>query len=492
MDEQEAGAGDPQEERGEEPTVGSDQPAEAAGASSTAKRGNRQEGRSGDALAWLEGPAFNSPIEEMPTLQWPDGPTENDDEDRDDGTVKSGRAVDELDEAIEWLDQMGDGRGIPVDEMPTLVTRAKKDPASVEDAFVAQGLEGTAAGAQVGSQLDSDPMAWLEQLAIDQSSPLEELPSVADRLLASDIVSQIETGQDGDAQWSALASQATELDRALSYLEQLAEAEGISLDDTSFDQLDLGDWQDEAPAASEQFAPGDVPAPIVAEAAVTLAAKHHGKPGDDLAQEMPDDPDEALAWLAELEDEAAAQADLDAAVNPAEMIAEKTEELVDDIDAIPENEALETEHSAGEPAVDAEFLDEMPDDPDQAMAWMAGLAAHKTVSRKRQPQVEAVDLKEDSIEVDLPIGESDNLAENANFAPAREALSSGNIAEANGLYRSMLDSGQGGPVLIKELETAVAGWPEEPELLRLLGDAYMQDGQLQKALRAYRGGFDHL
>ena len=494
MDEQEAGVDDPEEVHGEESSASSDQAAQGAEASSPVSPGSRQEGRPGDALAWLEGPAFNPPIEELPTLQWPAIPEGDDAADHEQNIAQSGpepaepepgEATDELDEAIGWLDQLDDGPGTPVDEMPTLVTAAKTDATSTQDEAVSQATQ----------QIDSDPMAWLEQLAIDQSSPLEELPSVADRLLASDIISQIETGQDVDPQLIALAAQATELDKALSYLEQLAEAQGISLDDVSFDQLDLDDLQDETPQESEQITPSKVPAPIVATAAHALATKHKNEAGADLAQEMPEDPDEALAWLAdleELEEEATSPGDIADAQAPQEYIAETTPAIAEASAAVPENKDSETEQIATETVVDAEFLDEMPDDPDQAMAWMAGLAAHQAASRKCKTQAEAPNLEEDAPETDSPIGVNSEPVQNANLALAQEALASGKIEEANDLYRSLLDNGHGGPALIEQLETAVSERPEEPELLRLLGDAYMQDGQLQKALRVYKGGFDHL
>jgi cytochrome c-type biogenesis protein CcmH/NrfG len=45
--------------------------------------------------------------------------------------------------------------------------------------------------------------------------------------------------------------------------------------------------------------------------------------------------------------------------------------------------------------------------------------------------------------------------------------------------------------LIGDLETAVAG-QRQPLLQRVLGDAYMRNGQLQKALDTYRDALDRL
>jgi tetratricopeptide (TPR) repeat protein len=159
---------------------------------------------------------------------------------------------------------------------------------------------------------------------------------------------------------------------------------------------------------------------------------------------------------------------------------------------VPEYGQAEYDQKVIESALDEEFLEEMPDDPDEAMTWMAGLAAQQAIKRKGQPRPVAIDVQGDKEQKDGSEGESAPIAENPEFAQARIALTSGNIDEAEAVYRSLLESDQGGPALIQELEKAVSDQPEESQLLQLLGDAYMQNGQLQKALRTYRSGIDHL
>ncbi|UCC51034.1 MAG: hypothetical protein JSV68_18285 [Anaerolineaceae bacterium] len=507
MEKQEASVDEPQEEPTEESVQqegpeGDDKGAGVREADSTSERKNRQEGRPGDTLSWLEGPAFSAPIEEMPTLQWPKIPDEEGGPDHAQAVVASsqeiaepeaGEPLDELDEAIDWLEKLGEEQGTPMDEMPTLVSAAIKEEGSAEDTVVKGNSEQAAASSPPPEQVDSDPMAWLEQLAIDQSSPLEELPSVADRLLVSDIASQIESDEGGDPQLIALASQAADLDKALSYLEQLAEAQGISLDDAGFDQLDLDDSAEEPSNTSEQIASDKIPAPIVASAAIALASEQMGKGDADIVEEMPDDPDAALSWLAELEEaDVGAETDLDALTNVEKGstgIIDATEESGE---VVPEYGQAEYDQKVIESALDEEFLEEMPDDPDEAMTWMAGLAAQQAIKRKGQPQPVAVDVQGDKEQKDGSEGESAPIAENPEFEQARIALTSGNIDEAEAVYRSLLESDQGGPALIQELEKAVSDQPEESQLLQLLGDAYMQNGQLQKALRTYRSGIDHL
>jgi tetratricopeptide (TPR) repeat protein len=144
---------------------------------------------------------------------------------------------------------------------------------------------------------------------------------------------------------------------------------------------------------------------------------------------------------------------------------------------------------ADDQALDLVILEGMPDDPDEAMAWMVGLAGQD----EDAPGDQLVSVKADEGEppsIDIP--DDAVLAKNKDFDAARAALIAGNLGAASEQYRKLLDEGQGGPALIGELEAAVAEQPEEPELVQLLGDAYMQDGQMQKALKTYRKGFDHL
>jgi cytochrome c-type biogenesis protein CcmH/NrfG len=55
-----------------------------------------------------------------------------------------------------------------------------------------------------------------------------------------------------------------------------------------------------------------------------------------------------------------------------------------------------------------------------------------------------------------------------------------------------LQSGQGIPLVIADLETASTRHTNIAPLQRLLGDAYMQNGQLQKAIDTYRQALDNL
>jgi cytochrome c-type biogenesis protein CcmH/NrfG len=46
--------------------------------------------------------------------------------------------------------------------------------------------------------------------------------------------------------------------------------------------------------------------------------------------------------------------------------------------------------------------------------------------------------------------------------------------------------------LIADLESVAVEYPEQPLFCHLLGDAYMRNGQLQKALETYRMALDQI
>jgi hypothetical protein len=72
------------------------------------------------------------------------------------------------------------------------------------------------------------------------------------------------------------------------------------------------------------------------------------------------------------------------------------------------------------------------------------------------------------------------------LALAREQLSGDKLKEAVEVYGELIASNQLIGDIITDLEAAAFKRPEQPELLRTLGDAYMRDNQLQRALDAYK------
>ena len=261
------------------------------------------------------------------------------------------------------------------------------------------------------------------------------------------------------------APMVVEVDDALDYLEQLAISKGIVLDQVSIDQIVSGDLPENSLNTVDQMAEVTPAAKVLA---IETAASTEGPTENDwnhLSAEIPDDPDEALAWLGRLSDD-------DTTPDGNLEIPE------DNLTGLEDNHGQNTQQvnsvsgqSARESTLGVETLDEMPDDPDEAMAWMRGLA-------EQQEDMQDASSGEDQRDMET-------------LESARLALSSGDLDKATEIYQDLLESGEGGSDLITDLESAVEEQPNSADLTRLLGDAYMQDGQMQKALRTYRKGFDH-
>jgi cytochrome c-type biogenesis protein CcmH/NrfG len=75
---------------------------------------------------------------------------------------------------------------------------------------------------------------------------------------------------------------------------------------------------------------------------------------------------------------------------------------------------------------------------------------------------------------------------------ARKFVEDGQFDEAGQAYQALVDVGGGMLTLIADLETVAAEHPEQPFFHHLLGDAYMRNGQLQKALDTYRLALDQI
>jgi tetratricopeptide (TPR) repeat protein len=78
------------------------------------------------------------------------------------------------------------------------------------------------------------------------------------------------------------------------------------------------------------------------------------------------------------------------------------------------------------------------------------------------------------------------------LSSARQAIAAGQYDQALQSYQSLVDAGSGMMTLIADLEGAAEKYGEQPFIRHLLGDAYMRNGQLQKALDTYRSALDQL
>jgi hypothetical protein len=117
-----------------------------------------------------------------------------------DQELETGEFASELDSRLDWLAEMG--KKDELAEMPTVRWRPDDsglpglglpDSAEWNELEFAEGTGSAESFAEMGWDAPEDldqAMAWLEELATSQDTPLEELPSVADHILASRIMAE--------------------------------------------------------------------------------------------------------------------------------------------------------------------------------------------------------------------------------------------------------------------------------------------------------------
>lgn len=463
-----------------------------------------------DSLEWLDALSAGYATEEMATMQWPHDqrpmrddarparpPVPADDEDA--------APIEDVEDAMAWLENLALGQGTPIEEMPTML--ADQEGETAADAAAKAGDEAAPAAEEepaerAAAAADSlpfgeaadDPMAWLEHLATNQDTPLEELPSVADRLLASEIISQVEGSRSAEVVY-------VPLQEALDFLTARARAQNINLDEVKVGYVSGVAYLEDSLRAVDRLAVHDAPL-RPARPATAPVGEEPPSPVDwaDLSAQMPEDPDEALAWLETLADEATlsdAELVAPAEAAPAEETAEPTGETA-------ESGAPTVTPDEVAAALGPDFLAQMPEDPDEAMVWLEKVAAEQNAALQQDDEILAAsaetaavpDLEQMDTQASMRVPrEAESAAEatgeNVRLL-AREAVQAGNVDAALGYYRQAVTEIDDVDALIADLETAVAQYPDRPKLWRLLGDAYMHGGQKDKAAEAYRQALDQL
>ena len=495
MDEQEV----PEDSSEEISIDGSDNKDDALSPSSDAQSSpsepiNKLEGKGINNEADKEEIGISTAPEELPTMHWSDVYAElaefekaqNIDDHHDEQfpehqPASDSRPIEGVEEAMNWLEELAAGQGIPIDEMPTLVTNQPKPDASSKKGAESEPLSDPESSTEA-IEMDSDPMAWLEQLAVDQSSPLEELPSVADRLLASEIVSQNEIPP------SSTINDPYDIDRALTYLEQLAVAQGIDLSRVSFDANQPVNSLNSALAIIDRLAlagmatPQNTPeARSVDDEDETRIPVNEGDGIDEtssvdewsmVSSNMPDDPQQALDWLGVID----STHDSDAI----EVV------LEDDTLATKGDKTAQVPAEEEEMPIGVDVLHEMPEDPDEAVAWMEDLAMRKF--KKPAPKAEDIKIEDDE---DSPPTPQPSSSMSDQTAETRANPSGSDLQTTIAKYQKIIDEESVTEGDVETLEAFIESHGESPKLFRLLGDAYMQIGQTEKAIATYRKGFDH-
>ncbi|MDX1664579.1 MAG: hypothetical protein R3272_12355 [Candidatus Promineifilaceae bacterium] len=320
----------------------------------------------------------------------------------------------DLDDAMAWLEQLAADQGAPLDELPSLqeagtaepeeALAEHPEPARQEEAWLDELSEEVEAEA---AEAPEDELGWLEDMPVGDEEDLswledlEEAAAEPERAAAKQPPAAAPSEKlpvaEGEMEVAAEAAPdlvdiPEDVDEAMAWLEKLAAQQGAPLE--------------ELPSLEEQPAEQSV-----------------GEAISDLAEEIPDDPDEALSWLQELigEGEPAPAAPVveepDTPVAPQDVVAARAAaeaQLARERREVPLPEEVEEPAETGvealeapaeeppaieEPAVaeapvadrveaETEILEEMPEDPDEAMAWLERLAARQGAPVEELPSLQ--------------------------------------------------------------------------------------------------------
>ena len=467
---------------------------------------------------------------------------------------------DDPDEAVAWLDQLVSGDDALDIELEPPPIKPSEDARFVTDDVV---VEEDVAELELGDAED-DPEAWLEQMlsgdiALDIDMEPPPIKASEDAMFVTNDVAEADTESVVDSEAIEVFESAEIVADAIEETDPVA-AKAVVDDAARADENELGDMADDPEAWLEQMLSGDMaldidmePPPIkpsedamfVTDDTVSeteLAAVEQESLPDsetDIIADVPDDPDEAMAWLEQLAAQQGAAIDELPTVTDDEVdqvmpdwMAEDLEELTAEPDlelaaddaatAVSTDTAVSPVVSEPDEDIDDELPDWLDDDEDDRIVgetdwlraplemdvdmetWLsaeeeattAHLAAEiipdtgpLTAPSQTAP---AEELDDDLFEPVMEPSTGAYSVDEAQLTVAQEALADGRLEEAITQFKELVATGSGMMTIIAELEQAAGVHPQAPALSQVLGDAYMRNGQLQKALASYRAALSQM
>jgi tetratricopeptide (TPR) repeat protein len=458
-------------------------------------------GQFDEDLSWLERIASGegSAIEEPPTMRWGDageGAEEEAPAQEDHGAYQIPEVPEDADEAMAWLEQLATRQGAPSEELTTV------DAPSAADIRMD---EGTAEEVSISS-IPEDPdeaVAWLEQLAAQQGAPDEELTALQEETY--DLVHEIDPATDDDLD-SAIEDLAgvdmpEDSDEALAWLGELA---GFEAAEPEIEALEV-----EAEIVKESPTPAVEHDVVAARAeAEILFAQQQAVEGvevpaiAELDRVPGEEPEAEAVGVDEEVEDADEMVETGSDVTGDAELAEIEEEIVSEIPV--ESDVGET---AAQPDEDLDWLDSL--DEADAVSWLESESVAAEVDQMEDESVGGVFPAESEADDEFvePVLEARETAFEApeevamdqaethdveQLEAARSAVETGDWAAVASEYEALIESGEGMALLISDLETSVETHQHQPILKRLLGDAYVRDGQLERAVDIYRQALDQL
>ncbi|MBE2224869.1 MAG: hypothetical protein IAF02_25235, partial [Anaerolineae bacterium] len=102
------------------------------------------------------------------------------------------------------------------------------------------------------------------------------------------------------------------------------------------------------------------------------------------------------------------------------------------------------------------------------------------------------ELNEAQVLADLNLDDFSTGLDQAQLEAARSSLASGDIDAALYDYQGLVEAGESMHTVISDLERAAELHQDKPLVRRMLGDAYMRNGQINKAIDTYRNALDRM
>ncbi len=340
----------------------------------------------------------------------------------------------------------------------------------------------------LASEIPDDPdeaVAWLEELAEQEDDAGGILSKQPVNIGEQTSVSAVEEDDSATVQSSDISMPADE-NQAVRWLEEVvaigfskAPAEGGE------DMLVVDE------AVTPQ-APMDVAAARV-EAERIMQEEMDRPLGEELASAISDDSDQQddgevqiLDWLDDLQITSVEE----------EIVEEKAIEEEEIFDSI----SIEDELEISSAEEDLEWLEpivvqeEKELAEDRAEIDISDIEIEETVIGEMPEIVEEPSIPTDTDESEPKERELDVTSQDqiSLFDEAQGALKDGNVDEAATKYQLILESKENLSDLIANLESAVDQYESQPSLKRILGEAYTENGQLQKALEMYRKALEDI
>jgi tetratricopeptide (TPR) repeat protein len=413
----------------------------------------------------------------------------------------------EPDETMAWLERLASGEDEVLEELSNILAEDKEaavtevqaaapEPVLEEQApdpsFI--GTEALAPAAVETDEIpetplpddslelgDDDGLAWLEQLAARQGASLDELTSVATvsqdvampDWLTAEMAAAEETETEGSIEEETTAGvqsgeQEVEFSEALAALEDVAPDSMVEL------AAELGAEVEDALVVAAQEAQG---AP---EEEAGPAAEKPGAADDDIVESLPD-------WLSFAPSE-----------KPGNQEVDWLDDLIaTDIDSWLTAEEEITLHdpimSTGPlPPLDVHGLPQARPQARPEPERAAEVETPPPPQPEAEPDRVAATTVAQVADLEEPAADLEPAAGAERMAAARQALIARDYQQALAEYTTLLNSDINLRLLIADLETAATNHSRQPLLRRLLGDAYMRNGQLQKALDTYRRALEQL